>query len=50
MHYHIKMITHDMAFGEPVGGTGWEQVSDMQIASELLKQAELRWANHQTSD
>ena len=22
MHYHIDMITHDAAFGEPVGGTG----------------------------
>ena len=22
MHYHIDVTTHDVAFGEPVGGTG----------------------------
>ena len=22
MHYHIDLITHDRAFGAPVGGTG----------------------------
>ena len=43
MHYHIDMITHGMVFGEPVGGTGGGQVSDMQIASELSKQADWRW-------
>ena len=42
------MIAHDTAFGEPDSGTGGEQVSDMQMASELSKQAERRWGEPPT--
>ena len=51
MHYHTDMMTHDMAFGEPVGGTGGSkllEVSTTQIASELSKQAEQTWGKTPT--
>ena len=42
------MITHDMAFGEPAGGTGGRKYSKTQITSELLKQAERIWGEPPT--
>ena len=26
MHYHIDMITHEMAFGESVVSAGWDKL------------------------
>ena len=34
MHYHIDVITHDMAFVPPIGGTDWT------IECKLSKQPE----------
>ena len=30
MHYHIDMIIHGTTFVEPLGGTGWRGIRELQ--------------------